>query len=80
MNGFAEDHEQIALAAVGKILLHVQIGIHAGLENGDRTKFVELGGLGLEVEGTADQDVMGPSPSPRMSSVMIQIVPCSGVS
>ena len=54
---FAENDEQVALAAVGQILLHVQIGVHAGLENGDRPKLVELGGLGLVVEGTADQDV-----------------------
>ncbi len=55
--GFAEDHKQIALAAVCEILLHVQIGVHAGLENGDRAELVELGGLGLVVEGAADQHV-----------------------
>jgi len=55
--GFTEVHEQVALAAVGQILLHVQIGVHAGLENGDRAELVELGGLGLVVEGAADQHV-----------------------
>ena len=54
---FAEDDEQVALAAVDQILLHVQICVHAGLEHGNRPELVELGGLGLVVEGAADQHV-----------------------
>ena len=55
--GFAEDHKQVALAAVGQILLHVQIGVHTRFEHGNGAELVELGGLGLVVEGTADQHV-----------------------
>ena len=55
--GFAEDHDQVALAAVGQILLHVQVGIHAGHEHGDGAKLGELVGPGLVVEGRADQQV-----------------------
>ena len=53
----AEDHEQVALAGVLQVLGHVQVGVHAGLEHRDAAELVELGGVGLVVEGAGDQHV-----------------------
>ena len=54
---FAEDDEQVALAGVLEIVGHVQVGVHAGLEHGDAAEFVELGGVGVVVEGAGDEHV-----------------------
>ena len=54
---FAEDDEKIALAGVLEVVGHVEVGVHARLENGDATKLVELRGMGLIVERAGDQHV-----------------------
>ena len=53
----AEDDEQVALAGVLEVVGHVQVGVHARLEHGDAAELVELGGVGLVVEGAGDQHV-----------------------
>ena len=53
----AEDDEQIALAGVLQVVGHVQVGVHARLEHGDAAELVELGGVGVVVEGAGDQHV-----------------------
>ena len=53
----AEDDEQVALAGVLQVVGHVQVGVHAGFEHGDAAELVELGGVGLVVEGAGDQHV-----------------------
>ena len=55
--GFAEDDEQIALAGIFEIVGHVQVGVHAGLEHRDAAEFVELGGMGVVIEGAGDEHV-----------------------
>ena len=39
---FAEDNEEIALAGVFKVVGHVQVGVHPGLEHWDAAEFVKL--------------------------------------
>jgi hypothetical protein len=54
----AEDHEEVALAAgVLQVVGHVQVGVHARLEDGDAAELVELGGVGVVVEGAGDEHV-----------------------
>ena len=36
---------------------HVQVRIHPGLEHGDAAELLELGGVGVVVEGAGDEDV-----------------------
>ena len=55
--GFAEDDEQVALAGVLEVVGHVQVGVHAGLEDRDAAELVEFGGVGLVVEGAGDEHV-----------------------
>jgi hypothetical protein len=55
--GLAEDHEQVALAGVLEVLGHVQVGVHARLQHRDAAELVELGGVGVVVEGAGDQHV-----------------------
>ena len=55
--GLAEDDEEVALAGVLQIVGHVQVGVHAGLENGNAAELVEFGGVGVVVEGAGDQHV-----------------------
>ena len=55
MSGFAEDHEQIALAGVLQFAGHVQIGIHARLEHGNASELVELRGVRVIAESAGDQ-------------------------
>jgi len=45
----AEDDEQVALAGVLQIIGHVQIGIHARLEDRDGAQLAEFRGLGVIV-------------------------------
>ena len=54
--GFAEDHEQVALAGVLEVSGHVQVGVHA-LEDRDATELAELGGVRLVAESAGDQHV-----------------------
>jgi hypothetical protein len=35
----------------------VEIGIHPCLEHGDAAEFLELGGVGVVIEGAGDEDV-----------------------
>ena len=39
---FSEDDEEIALAGVLEVIGHVEVGVHASLEDGDTAEFVEL--------------------------------------
>ena len=55
--GFAEDHEQVALAGVLQVFGHVQVGVHARFQHRDAAEFVELGGMGVVVEGAGDQHI-----------------------
>ena len=54
---FAEDDEEVALAGVFKVVGHVKVRVHPGLEHRDAAEFVELGGHGVEVEGASDKNV-----------------------
>lgn len=54
---FAEDDEEVALAGVLQVLGHVQVGVHAGFQDGERAKAIEVGRLGVEIEGAGDQYV-----------------------
>jgi hypothetical protein len=53
----AEDHEQVALAGVLQVAGHVQVGVHARLQHRDAAELVELGRVGLVVEGAGDEHV-----------------------
>ena len=55
--GFAENDEEIAFAGVLEVVGHVQVSVHARLEDGDATKFVEFAGVGVVVEGAGDEHV-----------------------
>ena len=54
---FAEDDEQVSFAGILEVVGHVQVGIHAGFEDGESAEFAEFGRMRLVVEGTGDQDV-----------------------
>ena len=53
----AEDDEEVALAGVLEVAGHVQVGVHARLEDRDAPELVELGGVRLVVEGAGDKHV-----------------------
>lgn len=55
--GFAEDDEEVALAGIFEFGGHVEVGVHAGLEDMDAAEFVEFGGHGVEREAATDKDV-----------------------
>ena len=55
--GFAEDDEEVAFAGVLEVAGHVEIGIHARLEDRDPPQLVEIRRVGFVVEGAGDQDV-----------------------
>ena len=55
--GFAEDHEQVALAGVLEVAGHVQVGVHARLEDRDAAELAELGGVRLVAESAGDEHV-----------------------
>ena len=52
-----EDDEEVAFAGVLEVVGHVQVGVHARLEDGDAAQFAELRGVGVVVEGGGDQNV-----------------------
>ena len=58
--GFAEDDEEIPLAGVLEVVCHVEIGVHARLEDRDTAESLELRGVRLVVEGTRDENVETP--------------------
>ena len=49
--------EEVAFARVLQVVGHVEVGVHAGLEDRDAAELGELGGVGLVVEGAGDEDV-----------------------
>ena len=51
----AEDDEQVALAGVLQVVGHVQVGVHAGLEDRNAAELAELRRVGVVVERTGDQ-------------------------
>ena len=53
----AKNYEQVAFASVLQIVGHVQVGVHAGLEDRNSPKFVEFRRMGVEVEGAGDKHV-----------------------
>ena len=54
--GLAEDGEEVAAAGL-EVAGHVQVGVHPGLQDRDAAEAVELGGVGVEVEGAGDHHV-----------------------
>ena len=69
---FAEDDEEVAFAGVFEVVGHVQVGVHAGFEHGDAAQFVELGGMGVVVEGAS----VGPSTTLRMLVALVIATNC----
>ena len=53
----AEDDEEVAFAGVLQVFGHVQVGVHAGLQDGDAAQLVDFGGVGVVAEGAGDQHV-----------------------
>ena len=53
----AENHEQVAVLGLLEVRGHVQVGVHTGFEYGQVAELVGFGGLGVVVEGAADQHV-----------------------
>ena len=47
----AEDDEQVAVAGILQLAGHVQVGVHAGFQYRDAAQALELGGVGIVVEG-----------------------------
>ena len=57
MSGSPKIHEEVALAGVGEVVGHVEVGVHPGLEHREGTELVELRRVSLEVEGARDENV-----------------------
>ncbi len=55
--GLAEHDEQVAGAGVLQFARHVQIGVHPRLQDRDAADALELGRMGVEIEGAGDHDV-----------------------
>ena len=55
--GFAEYDEEVAFARVLEVAAHVQVGVHARLQDRDPSELVEIRRVGFVVEGAGDQDV-----------------------
>jgi len=55
--GFAEDDEEVGFVGFLEVGGHVEVGVHAGFEDGDAAEFGEVGAVGVEVEGAGDKDV-----------------------
>ena len=53
----AEDDEEVAFPGVLEVVGHVEVGVHARLEDWDATQLIELRGMGFIVERTGDQHV-----------------------
>ena len=53
----AEDDEEVAFAGVLEVVGHVEIRVHARLEDRDTAESVELRSVGVVVEGAGDQHV-----------------------
>ena len=57
MSGSPKTTKRLPLAGVLQVVGHVQVGVHARLEDRDAAELVELGGVGVVVEGAGDQHV-----------------------
>ena len=57
MSGSPKTTNRLPLPVFLRSLGHVQVGVHARLEHRDAAELVELGGVGLVVEGAGDQHV-----------------------
>src|SRR5690606_30349609 len=55
--GLAEDDEEVARAGRFQVAAHMQVGVHAGFQYRHAAELVELGGMGVVVEGAGDQHV-----------------------
>lgn len=53
----AENHEQIAFAGILQIAGHVQVGVHPRLQHRDAAELIELGRMGVVVEGAGYEHV-----------------------
>ena len=53
--GLAEDDEEVAGAGVFEFVGHVEVGVHAGLEDRDRAELGELRRVGVVIERAGDQ-------------------------
>ena len=54
---FTEDDKEVAFASVLEVAGHVEVGVHARLEDRDPSQFVEVRGVGFVVESAGDEDV-----------------------
>ena len=52
--GLAEHDEQIAGAGVLQLAGHMQVGVHARLQDRNAADAVEFGRMGVEIEGASD--------------------------
>jgi hypothetical protein len=57
ISGSPKMTKRLPLPVFFQVFGHVKVGVHAGLQDGDAAEFVELGGMGVEVEGAGDEDV-----------------------
>ena len=57
MSGSPKMTNRLPLPVFLQVVGHVQVGVHAGLEHGDAAELVELGGVGVVVEGAGDQHI-----------------------
>ena len=55
--GLTEDDEEVPLSGWLELAAHVEVGVHARLENGDASELGELAGVRLVVERAGDEDV-----------------------
>ena len=53
----SEDDKKVTFTSVFKVVSHMEVGVHAGLEDGDAAEFVELRSVGVVIEGAGDQHV-----------------------
>jgi len=54
---------RLPLARVLQVVGHVEIGVHAGLEDRDPAQLAELGRVDIVVEAASDEHVPGCPPS-----------------
>ena len=57
MSGSPKTTKRLPLPGVLQVAGHVEVGVHACLQHRDAAEPVELGGVGLVVEGAGDQHV-----------------------
>ena len=57
MSGSPKIDEEVAGAGRLQVAAHVQVGVHARLQHRHAAELVELGGMGVVVEGAGDQHI-----------------------